>query len=376
MRIEDVGVKSLILATDDDLKALRFGFMQVFDRYREEGTHSEILKKDWTEFISRYLALREEMNNRRLPISAEPAIERYVLKILNEEDVRERMMNAPIIKKLTPAQQKEYDAETALIAENAKKPAAKRVHKFVPAKWTSKNGHPRCLVCGQEEPIGGICNKVAKADEESFPISKPETTATLQRIPVATIPQGHEVRTMEISAKDGISALYDVTAKKIVTYLFDNTKFTMTEAHAWVDAHMKKETKKEESSDKEMLFKITKKDAAQQIVGGVVYEPNKVDSQGDFTDTEEITKTMYGFMEKYGEQPKRIKVMHKGAAKFFPILECFQPEHDTKKGGDTIKSGAWWMMIKVTDAGVWKEIESGVLTGFSIGGMARQGESR
>jgi hypothetical protein len=469
MRIEDVGSLSLAQAPTSELKTLRFKFMQVFDRYHGAGSCSPIMKMDWSEFMTRYVALRYEMYKRRLPISQDPAIERFLIKSMNEKTEWDpAIMVASITKKLTPAQQKEYDKETALIAENAKKPGAQRVHKFSPGRFTFKNGHPRCLVCGDEEPISGICNKmgkagqgaipvynvpepetdarkaedemiqsnrntpegkgkhkffmarffgwndktrclicgdpepmdgtcpgssaswdakeraitpapsvfladVAKAAAEQFPIYKPETTATLQRIPVAPIPKGHEVRTMEISAKDGISALYDVTGKRIVTYLFDNTKFTMAEARAWIDSHTKKPTKKEESLDGEMLFKIMKKDPAQQIVGGVVYEPNAVDSQGDFTDAKEITKTMYRFMEKYGTQPQRIKVMHKGKAYFFPILECFQPEEDTTKGGDKIKAGAWWLMIKVTDPKVWSDVESGALTGFSMGGMARQG---
>jgi hypothetical protein len=75
----------------------------------------------------------------------------------------------PIEKKLTPAQQAEVDAESAVIGESAKTARAKGIHKFEPAKWTHPNGHPRCLICGHEEPIGGICNKTlpkAEADKQ------------------------------------------------------------------------------------------------------------------------------------------------------------------------------------------------------------------
>lgn len=51
-----------------------------------------------------------------------------------------------------------YEKETALIRENKKKPEASKAHEFDRAKWTHPNGHPRCLVCGDEEPIGGRCN--------------------------------------------------------------------------------------------------------------------------------------------------------------------------------------------------------------------------
>jgi SAM-dependent methyltransferase len=181
------------------------------------------------------------------------------------------------VEKLSPAQRKECDAETEKIRESAK--TAVFPHKFKPAKYTHKNGHPRCLICGDEERIGGICRKGA-------------------------------------------------------------------------------------------FFKFLKVDKKQQIVGGIVYAPGEEDSQGDYTDKKEIEKAMYRFMEKYSKDSKRIKVMHKGETKHFPILECFQPDADIKKGGQEIKAGSWWLMIKVPDKEIWKLVENGSLTGFSMGGQA------
>lgn len=63
-----------------------------------------------------------------------------------------------LVKALSPADQKAADAETARIKENAAKPEAKKPHTFKAAKWTHPNGHPRCLICGDEEPTGGRCN--------------------------------------------------------------------------------------------------------------------------------------------------------------------------------------------------------------------------
>jgi hypothetical protein len=106
-------------------------------------------------------------------------------------------------------------------------------------------------------------------------------------------------------------------------------------------------------------------------VGGIVYAPSQKDAQGDFTDRKEIERAMYKFMEKYAEDPKRIKVMHKGESVTFPILESFIPEQDIIKGDDIIKSGAWWLMIRITDPEIWAAVESGQLNGFSMGGTAR-----
>jgi hypothetical protein len=55
----------------------------------------------------------------------------------------------------------DYERESELIRENKKKPEAIAQHKFKGAEWTHPNGHPRCLVCGDEERTGGVCNKGA-----------------------------------------------------------------------------------------------------------------------------------------------------------------------------------------------------------------------
>ncbi len=119
-------------------------------------------------------------------------------------------------------------------------------------------------------------------------------------------------------------------------------------------------------------LKILKIDRKKHLVGGVVYEPETVDSQGDYTDAEEIEKAIERFMEKYSKDPKRIRVNHKGQAYYFPIIECFQPETDIKKGGKTVKAGSWWLMVKVTNNNIWQLVESGKLTGFSMGGRASE----
>lgn len=60
-------------------------------------------------------------------------------------------------KKLSNAEQAEYDAESERIRESQKTGRAKSRHKFQAAQWTFPNGHPRCKICGNEERDGGIC---------------------------------------------------------------------------------------------------------------------------------------------------------------------------------------------------------------------------
>lgn len=52
-----------------------------------------------------------------------------------------------------------YEQESDDIRENKKKPEAAKPHDFKGAVWTHPNGHPRCLVCGDEQSIGDRCNE-------------------------------------------------------------------------------------------------------------------------------------------------------------------------------------------------------------------------
>lgn len=55
-----------------------------------------------------------------------------------------------------------YYAESADIKKNQQTAQAQKPHSFTPAKWTHKNGHPRCLLCGDDEPASGVCDGFRK----------------------------------------------------------------------------------------------------------------------------------------------------------------------------------------------------------------------
>lgn len=216
--------------------------------------------------------------------------------------------------------------------------------------------------------------------EKAFPIEKPEETENTIRIPVG--PDCEVTATITIDKGQGISALYCGKIKKIRTFLFDKRvkAWTMASARAWITEHAAKVEKalhdgidEGEQGDiqKQAIFKIVKIDKKKQIVGGIVYEPDVEDTQGDYANKEEIEKAMYRFMEKYATNTKRIRINHMGKKYFFPIIECFQTELDTVKGGQMLKAGTWWLMIKVKNEAIWKDIATNKLTGFSMGGSAK-----
>jgi len=79
---------------------------------------------------------------------------------------------------LEESRQEECDAETAKIRENKKKRENQKPHPFQKARWTHSNGHPRCLLCGAEEIVGGTC--LPSLREELTPRERLSTTERLK----------------------------------------------------------------------------------------------------------------------------------------------------------------------------------------------------
>ena len=70
-----------------------------------------------------------------------------------------------------------------------------------------------------------------------------------------------------------------------------------------------------------------------------------------------------------------MRINHKGRASNCTIIESFQAERDTVKGGGVIKAGSWWLYCKIMDDRIWKAIKSCELTGFSMAGKCQAEEA-
>ena len=132
----------------------------------------------------------------------------------------------------------------------------------------------------------------------------------------------------------------------------------------WMISKLKEEVEK-------MDFQFKKIDKKEHVVGGIIYEPDKEDTQGDEASAKEIWKALKNYMIK----KKSIKVMHKGKVKTVPIIECFQTEEDTHKGGTgpeyLVKKGAWWLSVYLgNEPEIWEDVLAGKLNGFSMAGRA------
>lgn len=110
---------------------------------------------------------------------------------------------------------------------------------------------------------------------------------------------------------------------------------------------------------------IVKEDESQQIVYGIVYEPDVEDAHGDFMTAAEIEKAAHIFMKEY----QNIDKQHDFESEVGKVIESYIAPADFEIGGQQVTKGSWVMAVKVEDE-MWGLIQKGEFTGFSLAGMA------
>ncbi len=152
---------------------------------------------------------------------------------------------------------------------------------------------------------------------------------------------------------------------------------------------------------------ILQKDEKRRYTLGVVYEPDEVDTDEEFTDAAEIEKAAWDFMrelqgrrglaktgldilsqvqkavqngdeikldvsEALEEIEKRgVSAMHVKDLDDCEVVESFIAPVDMKIGKETVKKGSWLAGI-VWSEETFEKIESGEWIGYSMGGKARK----
>jgi len=396
MRIETTGIDKLRQifksSRNSELKEWRFRFLGIFDRYLCRNDKPEVeaihLGEKFTlvrkDFYDKYKALQDEIKRRNWASYCDTRLEKEIFKFM--------------------------------LGQAKKRMICKFCDKSARWAYTYNDGSDFMAVChGHRGKARAELRKqsadikvrhiseITDTKKATVPIKKPEETEDFIRIPVRDC---EVTATITIDATQGITALYCGKIKEVRTYIFAKDKgWTMATAKKWVADHKKKQAEYEceciecghkMTSDKHCIdlkcpkcgggmrrssrpgpgqkfkFEFKKVDEEQKIVGGVIYEPDVKDTQGDLASSEEIEKAMYKFMEDYSDDTKRINVMHAGKRYHFPIIESFIPEHDIKKGDYNIKAGTWWLMVKITNPAVWKMIKEEKLNAFSMEGKASE----
>ncbi|OES45817.1 XkdF-like putative serine protease domain-containing protein [Domibacillus iocasae] len=121
----------------------------------------------------------------------------------------------------------------------------------------------------------------------------------------------------------------------------------------------------EPTFQKEVKVFINKEEAAQQLVYGLVYEPNMEDAHGDFMTAEEIEKAAHGFMK----DARNIDKQHDFEGGVGEVVESYIAPADFTLGEQEITKGSWIMVTKASDE-IWEEIQKGEITGYSMAGTA------
>jgi len=123
----------------------------------------------------------------------------------------------------------------------------------------------------------------------------------------------------------------------------------------------------DKSEEPSTYVKVMKVDDARQEVGGVVYPANKEDAHGDWATADDIHDAMVDYMIK----SRKSDIMHDRIERSdIHIIECFQADAETVKGGGTINAGDWWATAKIESEETWGKVKSGELAGWSLDGFA------
>jgi len=120
----------------------------------------------------------------------------------------------------------------------------------------------------------------------------------------------------------------------------------------------------------ELEVPIVKLQEDDHEVHGVVYAPDEVDAQGDSASSDEIRRAAHKFLE----DSRTIGLMHKeDAGPRAKLVESYIMPENVRFGNQMVKKGTWMMVVKIYDQELWTSVKEGKITGFSMGGTARDG---
>lgn len=126
-----------------------------------------------------------------------------------------------------------------------------------------------------------------------------------------------------------------------------------------------------ESGDVELYTQFAKVDKEEQMVYGVVLEPETFDLQDERVKIAEVRKAAHTYMEKV----QKLGVNHedfKNSKKRFRILESFLAPVAFTLGGQNVTKGSWVFAARVIDKKIWEQVKKGEITGFSLGGKGKR----
>lgn len=116
------------------------------------------------------------------------------------------------------------------------------------------------------------------------------------------------------------------------------------------------------------IIELKKVDNDQRLVYGIVYSPDEVDTEGDFTTAEVIKQMAYDFMKD--RNTNNIDQQHDFNPDEGFVAESWILEKNDPRFPDE-KEGSWAVAIKISNEDTWAKVKSGEITGLSMAGLAQ-----
>ncbi len=121
----------------------------------------------------------------------------------------------------------------------------------------------------------------------------------------------------------------------------------------------------------DVTIEIKKSDEEKGIIYGIVYAPDSVDTDGEYTTADEILKAAYGFMK--AQNTTNVDKDHN-----FDNQKAFVAESWIVKENDAVfpdePVGSWAVAIKLEDEELKKSVKNGDIAGISMAGTATKVE--
>jgi len=102
--------------------------------------------------------------------------------------------------------------------------------------------------------------------------------------------------------------------------------------------------------NKNYMQQIIKAENDRQIFTAIVYQPNVVDSQGDWAKAIVIEEACHEF----NVGPRDMTLMHVEKRDDLVLLESFISPADFELGNQKIKKGTWMVVVKVHSTDTWQ----------------------
>lgn len=126
------------------------------------------------------------------------------------------------------------------------------------------------------------------------------------------------------------------------------------------------------------LYKKADKEPEEQMVAiKVVYEPNTVDSDGNWASEEVVEQMCKSFNESLEAGKAKPNLFHLAETDMFEIAETWinkSLDVTVDASGEKVKAGTWLAKIQYKDADLWKAEKMGLIGGLSLGGVGTVNE--